>query len=114
MLILGTVLHPASLLSSVLEWPLLQWIGRISYGVYLWQQMFLIPLWEPRVLHLVQTWPINLLMPFVCATASYWLLERWMIGLGRYAAEAVRRYSKSGFSRRHGVTAIAGVSAVGK
>jgi peptidoglycan/LPS O-acetylase OafA/YrhL len=114
LLILGTVLHPASLVSSVLEWPPLQWIGRISYGVYLWQQMFLIPLWEPRVLHFVQTWPVNLLMPFLCAIASYWLLERWMISLGRQVAQAARQYSKSGFSRSPGVAAIASVSAVGK
>src|SRR2546422_9070020 len=37
----GTVLHPGWMLSRILENPLLKWIGRLSYSLYLWQELFL-------------------------------------------------------------------------
>ncbi len=40
-LILSTVIQPDSLLGRVLEWKPLRWIGTISYGLYLWQELFL-------------------------------------------------------------------------
>ena len=39
----GTVLHPEWLLSCVLDSAPVAWFGRISYSVYIWQQLFLDP-----------------------------------------------------------------------
>jgi peptidoglycan/LPS O-acetylase OafA/YrhL len=51
----------------------LRYCGKISYSLYLWQQLFLVvkdPSWG-----LVRTFPINLLAPFACAMVSYHLVE---------------------------------------
>jgi peptidoglycan/LPS O-acetylase OafA/YrhL len=51
----------------------LRYCGKISYSLYLWQQLFLVvkhPSWG-----LVRTFPINLLAPFACAMLSYHLVE---------------------------------------
>jgi peptidoglycan/LPS O-acetylase OafA/YrhL len=51
----------------------LRYCGKISYSLYLWQQLFLVvkdPSWG-----LVRAFPINLLAPFACAMLSYHLVE---------------------------------------
>jgi len=60
----------------------MRWVGRVSYSIYLWQQLFLVPNTEQRPLHVLQAFPFNLIAVFACATLSYYLLERRMIGLG--------------------------------
>jgi len=74
---------PGSRLFRTLEWAPLRWMGRISYGLYLWQQIFFVP--EPVV-----TLPAGattllprLALTFVAATASYYLLERPLLSYGR-------------------------------
>jgi peptidoglycan/LPS O-acetylase OafA/YrhL len=41
LLLAGTVLNPEWRISRILEQPPLRWVGRISYSLYLWQQLFL-------------------------------------------------------------------------
>ena len=56
--------------------PAVHLLGRISYSVYLWQQLFLGP---PHVyLHPWRwsVWPLNLRAAVSCGAASYWLIER--------------------------------------
>jgi peptidoglycan/LPS O-acetylase OafA/YrhL len=51
----------------------LRYCGKISYSLYLWQQLFLVvkdPSWG-----LIRTFPINLLAPFACAMFSYHFVE---------------------------------------
>jgi peptidoglycan/LPS O-acetylase OafA/YrhL len=84
----GTALHPRTLLGRILELPALRWIGRISYSLYLWQQIFLVDGWTPR--RFVQTWPLNILAVFGCAVISYYGLERPMIALGRRLGQRVQ------------------------
>src|SRR6185312_1751173 len=38
--IVATVSHPESLTTRFLELPLMKWIGRLSYSLYLWHVMF--------------------------------------------------------------------------
>lgn len=81
LLLAGTILHPEWTVSGVLDTPLLAWIGRISYSLYLWQQLFLVPAWEKAIF----PWGIgeNVAAVLVCASASYYLIEKPMIRLGR-------------------------------
>ena len=80
----GTVLNPTMRFSRILEAPPIRWIGRISYSLYLWQQLFLVSSKMPRPLPFgsVQEWPLNIVAVFVCASASYYLLERPLVALG--------------------------------
>lgn len=56
-------------------------VGTISYGLYLWQQLFLTPI--------NQTWtgrfPVNVLCALVTAEVSYFGMERWFLARKRGA-----------------------------
>ena len=75
----ATVAKPGSWVGRVLEISAIAWIGRISYSLYIWQQMFL----APRPIGMWQRAPWNLAAVFTCAAASYYLVERPPIALGR-------------------------------
>jgi peptidoglycan/LPS O-acetylase OafA/YrhL len=90
LMLLGTVIHPDWILGKVLSLPLVQWFGRISYSLYLWQQIFLLPAWEPHRLPFVQKWPWNLAASLACATVSYYFIEKPMIRMGRRMIVGVR------------------------
>ena len=79
-----TVLHADDWAGLLLELPLLRWIGRISYSLYIWQMVFLVE--GSRPLGLLQAFPLNLIAPFVCAALSYYLLETPMVKLGHRVA----------------------------
>jgi peptidoglycan/LPS O-acetylase OafA/YrhL len=84
--IVSTVLRPAGLMGAVLEWPILRWIGRISYSLYLWQQLFLFhqrPGGPPFFLRL------PLIVAF--AAASHYLVERPMIRQGQRLSKRVAK-----------------------
>ncbi len=84
LLIASTVLHEDSIVSRILNLPVLRWIGRLSYSLYIWQMLFLVP--YDRPLGVLQGFPLNLVCPLVCASLSYYLLERPMIKLGHVLA----------------------------
>lgn len=83
--LVGTALHPRWMISRVLESAPLRWMGRLSYSLYLWQQVFLRPGWEPRA-HWWQHFPANLAIAFAVAAASYYFLEKPMLHWGRHLA----------------------------
>ena len=88
-IVLGSVLNPGNILGRLLEWSVLRYIGRISYSLYLWQQLFftghfLGALWHP--LGWLQSWPLRLVITFALAMLSYHLLECPMTRLGRRLA----------------------------
>jgi peptidoglycan/LPS O-acetylase OafA/YrhL len=66
--------HPYRLLNN----PPVEWVGRLSYSLYLWQEPFLF-------LQNVHRWwtrfPINILLALVCACASYYCIERPFLAL---------------------------------
>jgi peptidoglycan/LPS O-acetylase OafA/YrhL len=90
-LIVGTVLRPASVLGRVLESPAMRWIGRLSYSLYLWEFFFVYYPGVPTTLGVWQTFPVNLIATVVCATASYYLVERPLIRVGHRLAPAMPR-----------------------
>jgi peptidoglycan/LPS O-acetylase OafA/YrhL len=81
-ILIGTVLNPGLLFSRILETAPLRWIGRISYSLYLWQQLFMGIVKNPLPLGWLQEFPVNIVAVFVCASASYYLLERPLVAIG--------------------------------
>ncbi len=74
-IVVSVIYWPSSRVFRFLEAQPLRWMGRISYGLYLWQQLFLAP-------------PANAFLPrvaltFVAAAASYYWLERPVLHYGR-------------------------------
>jgi peptidoglycan/LPS O-acetylase OafA/YrhL len=53
------------------------WMGVLSYSLYLWQQVFL----DRQSTTLITSFPINLILAFACATASYYLVEKPCLAL---------------------------------
>jgi peptidoglycan/LPS O-acetylase OafA/YrhL len=86
-MVVGTTLHPETVVGRVLESAVFRWVGRISYSLYLWQQLFLV-FRESQVpaMELLQRWPINIAAALGCATASYYLIERPLIRVGHRLA----------------------------
>ena len=84
-LVAGTVLRPAGIVGRVLENPAMKWVGRLSYSLYLWQQLFLVP-GASYPFSLLQRFPLNVGMVFLIAVLSYELVERPMIRLGHRLA----------------------------
>jgi peptidoglycan/LPS O-acetylase OafA/YrhL len=77
----ATVLHPQWPVIRLLEHRWVRFIGRISYSLYLWQQLFLVPGWEHR--SIFQTPPWNLPLTVALAVFSYHFLEKPCIAFGR-------------------------------
>lgn len=65
--------HPSLLAARILDWAPLAWIGRLSYSLYLWQQLFLDPTHADRW---VCQFPQNILLPFGAAVISHYCIER--------------------------------------
>jgi peptidoglycan/LPS O-acetylase OafA/YrhL len=65
-------LGQGSMILRAFEYHPVKWIGRISYSLYLWQQLFL----TPKQDGVLQVFPINVLAAICCATASYYLIEK--------------------------------------
>ncbi len=84
-LVAGTVLRPSSAVGRVLENPILKRIGRLSYGLYLWQELFLVP-GARYPFSLLQRFPLNLVLVFLMASLSYKIVERPLIRLGHRLA----------------------------
>lgn len=75
-LIISTVYRPEALLGKILELPALKWVGRLSYSIYLWQELFLT--------HLVPgSAALKLVLVLVAAGASYYTVQQPFRNLGR-------------------------------
>ena len=90
-LLVGTVLRPETLVGRFLESGPMQWIGRLSYSLYLWNSLFFPVMDNPRPLPLgrLQELPWSIVPVFACAALSYYLVERPMIRLGHIVAARV-------------------------
>ncbi len=78
MIIWTTTRVPTMWCGRVLNWSPLAWLGRLSYSLYLWQQVFLdsgnSQRWMCR-------FPQNLLLALAAAIASHYLIERPLLRL---------------------------------
>jgi peptidoglycan/LPS O-acetylase OafA/YrhL len=87
LVVMGSVLHPQNILGKILESKPLRYIGRISYSLYLWQQLFMTAhFYGRRPLGMLEVWPINILLSFACAILSYYVIEKPIIRLGHRIA----------------------------
>ena len=66
------VLRPNGLAGRALQIRPLVVIGLLSYSIYLWQQLFL----DRTTDQVITTFPLNLFLAAIAATASYTLIER--------------------------------------
>ncbi len=82
-ILVSVIYWPGSRLFRVLESAPLRWIGRISYGLYLWQQLFLKPVPGATLSTSAEVLLPRLALTFAAATLSYYLLERPLLTLGR-------------------------------
>jgi peptidoglycan/LPS O-acetylase OafA/YrhL len=83
LLLIGTLRRPGGGLGAVLELRPLAWLGRISYSVYLWQEIFFV--WDDErsaAFGALQSPPWRLLLTLACAATSYYALEKPAIRLG--------------------------------
>jgi peptidoglycan/LPS O-acetylase OafA/YrhL len=87
MILLGTVLNPLGLLAKSLEWAPLRYVGRLSYSLYLWQQLFFTGhFYVGFPLGILQSTPLRFVATLAIAMASYHFLERPMVKLGHRLA----------------------------
>jgi peptidoglycan/LPS O-acetylase OafA/YrhL len=91
LIIAHTVLRPNTPAGRFLESFPMRWVGRLSYSLYLWQQLFLIPNYvelAPGPLGLLQRSLLSVFPATACAVASYYLIEKPMIRMGHRLAKS--------------------------
>jgi peptidoglycan/LPS O-acetylase OafA/YrhL len=90
----GTMLHPEWAFCRILDLAPVRLLGRLSYSLYLWQELFLVPGWLPTdqklgILHTPGNgWPWNVLAALAVAAASYVFIEKPCMIFGRQLASA--------------------------
>ncbi len=99
LVVITTVLNPGGLLGRILETPLLRWIGRLSYSIYLWQQIVIYRETPAHtdLLHMALLFLFRLPILLALALASYYWIEVPFIRIGRKLAE---RFSVHASDRR--------------
>jgi peptidoglycan/LPS O-acetylase OafA/YrhL len=87
----ATSTRPEGWFSRLLELRPLTWVGRRSYSLYLWQQLFFA--WDAKrapALGFLQSFPWNLAGAIAAASASYLLIEQPAIRVGRWTVRRLR------------------------
>lgn len=90
MILAGTLLHPKWLVSRLLDSAPFAWVGRISYSLYIWQQLFLVPGWDHPA-HFWTRLPWNLPAVLAVACLSYYFIETPLLRVGGRLAAAFSR-----------------------
>lgn len=108
LVIVSTLLRPQSWIGRFLELAPLRWIGRISYSLYLWQQLFFPEAFEtrgypaPPWLRALQHLPVNLACVFILAAISYYFVEKPILAAGhRFLDRRRERALTQGSHVRH-------------
>src|ERR1700730_1931620 len=85
LILVGTVLRPSGLLGRLLETRPLRWVGKVSYSIYLWQELFFAGhfLGSFGMSSLFAYWPVRCACLLACASTSYYLIEKTLIKIGQ-------------------------------
>jgi peptidoglycan/LPS O-acetylase OafA/YrhL len=88
LMIFGTVINLSGAIALLLNLESIRYVGRISYSLYLWQELFLI-IPNDQLAHgpltVLQLFPINFIGAFACAIISYHAVEQPLIEFGKSA-----------------------------
>ena len=84
--------YPETLGGRLLNLPAVAWIGKLSYSIYLWQQLFM----NPVTGSFLQSFPANMGFALACAVASYYTVERPLAGLRKRMRPAPPAPSRRG------------------
>ena len=82
----ATLVEPTGFAGRILEMPLLRWIGRLSYSLYIWQQIFLGFGVDFRPFGIADSFPNNLAAVLMVACLSYYGMERPLLRIGQRIA----------------------------
>jgi peptidoglycan/LPS O-acetylase OafA/YrhL len=82
-LVVWPILNSTSALRKLLDLPLLTFIGKVSYSLYIWQQLWMLFPGAPMPFPRLQAFPVNVLMALCFGIASYYWVEKPCIELGR-------------------------------
>ena len=66
---------------ALLNLPLVRWVGRLSYSLYMWQQPFLWPAPNDGGQSWFQEFPQNIVCVFIVSALSYYCIERQFLRL---------------------------------
>jgi peptidoglycan/LPS O-acetylase OafA/YrhL len=83
LVIFGVVFAPASLPSRILAIPVIVWVGRVSYGLYLWHFPVVHVFCKDNVtlgLNDTGIQAVRLLVTFAIVTLSFYLVEQPILG----------------------------------
>jgi peptidoglycan/LPS O-acetylase OafA/YrhL len=83
-LIIYTAINYRNAVGLFWEWKPLQWVGKLSYSLYIWQMLFLTP--GERPMSFAQGFPLAFVFILACSSISYYLIERPFISLGHRIA----------------------------
>jgi peptidoglycan/LPS O-acetylase OafA/YrhL len=90
----ATLVEPNAWVGRVLEFSGLRWIGRLSYSLYIWQQLFLgfgvvfLPF------GIFSRFPINVVSAVAISCLSYYLMERPLMRLGHEITSGASRLNQ--------------------
>ena len=91
LMFVGSVSRANGALGTFLEWPVMSWVGRISFSLYLWQQLFVVfDDQRVRTMGILQSSPFSFFCAIAAAAASYYWIERPFIDRGRLLVSRLR------------------------
>jgi peptidoglycan/LPS O-acetylase OafA/YrhL len=88
-LIVATAVHPKAILTRLLELSPVRFVGRISYSLYIWQELFTNADATPALHFLYSHVLLSWCASFASAMASYYLIETPLI---RYGHKIAKRF----------------------
>jgi peptidoglycan/LPS O-acetylase OafA/YrhL len=95
-LLMVTAAFPSQGLGRLLSWEPLCRVGKLSYSLYIWQELFLLTQRGGEPLGWLNRPPLNYAMVFAAALASYYLIERPAKRLANSVVSATRRSTQTG------------------
>lgn len=91
LMVASSLIVPEGVSHRALNARSLVWVGRISYSIYIWQQVFLLYLPGNKPLGVLNAFPFNLACVLVVSWASFRFIEQPSIALG---SRRIKAWSK--------------------